>query len=594
MIRYSLLLVFCLMPATSFGFECATSRCYSDIFTTSTPSTLPELDRVYNIFDKLNRTIGSTRAKRSRLLVIESEGYPWAVALSDNTVVITSGVIKRMYRNSDTELGDARAAFVLGHELSHLETEDLFHHRAFAANETISGSQIPGLRLWQQRPEEELRADLRGFTYASVAGYKTDRLLDKGNDFFLDWLPPSNKVKNTTHPDNETRSKYLNEGFNKILRDVPYYRYATVLAHFGRYRDAQHLFEDFLNRVETKEAFSNLGYVHLQRARQEMPVQLAYKYWFPTLLEPASGLSISRNRGLFEEELPPAALHHLEKAEQYLQEAIRMDDTQLVSYINLAAVYLYMPDKLHRAYAAIEDAKRTRLAENLVIRQQLESIYQIIRLQDSYEATDNWPKARDALEQLARQPGAAENLLYNLARLLDDRGRDDTALVYWNQLYDRLALMPRPYQDQVCFRLRKDNCGSAASSAYPVQIKGSLLQKDIRYPDTKRYLKETWNVNSPAEKLLPDLKAQVYLNSEGDSLLALDDHVEMMIFRDVPVEFRNLTALLTRFGNPVVSLPLNDGQILSFGNIWSAFVQDNFVKEIWVSDLSAITAGRNP
>jgi len=444
-------------PSIGLGSECATSKCYIDAYKSVEPSDLPVLDRVNNIYKKLCQTIGTQQANRSKLQVIDSDGHPWAVALSDNSVVLTKGAIELMYRENDLELGDARTAFVLGHELSHLGTEDLFHHRAFINNQRLAqGTSLPR----QSHPEEELRADLRGYTFATIAGYQTDRLVGGEGDFFRHWLAQIRDVDNSdekksTHPSNEIRRRYLQEGFKNILQDVPYYRYAVALAHFGHYKDAQALFEDYLNRVETMEAYSNLGYVHLQLAREKMPVELAYKYWIPTLLEPNSGLKITRERSLFEQQVPQPAMVHLHKAEQRLKHAISMDEQQLTSYINLAAVYLYMPDKMHRAYAAIEDAKLTPLGKSPAVAGQLESIYQLIRVNDNLDDADRWPKARDIMAELSRKPTAPDNLLFNFARMLDNRGRDDTATQYWQRLYLRLDSLPPAYQAQVCFRGNK-------------------------------------------------------------------------------------------------------------------------------------------
>jgi len=165
--------------------ECATSRCYTNAYRSLDISELKELSRVKNIYSKLALTIGSYKAKRSKLFVINSDGYPWAVVLSDNSVVVTKGAIRLMYAEGDKELGDARVAFVLGHELSHLTTEDLFHHRAFLVNEVGRAS----VGSWtHSNPSEELRADLRGYTFATIAGFRTDRLLNEDDDFFRDWL----------------------------------------------------------------------------------------------------------------------------------------------------------------------------------------------------------------------------------------------------------------------------------------------------------------------------------------------------------------------------------------------------------------------
>lgn len=570
-------------PSIGLASECATSKCYIDAYKSVERSELPVLDRVYDIYRKLCRTIGSQQANRSKLYAIDSDGHPWAVALSDNSIVITKGAIELLYRENDLELGDARTAFVLGHELSHLGTEDLFHHRAFMNNQTLSRDKPV---RQQSYPEEELRADLRGYTFATIAGYQTDRLVGGEVDFFNHWLAQVGGVNDSTHPSNEKRRRYLQEGFKNILQDVPYYHYAVALAHFGHYKDAQALFEDSLNRAETMEAYSNLGYVHLQLARENMPVQLAYQYWIPTLLEPNSGLTITRERSLFEQQIPQRAMFHLEIAEQRLKHAINMDEQQLTSYINLAAVYLYMPGKMHRAYAAIEDARRTTLGKSPAVAHQLDSIYQLIRVSDNVDDADRWPSARDTMAELSAKHTAPDNLLFNFARMLDNRGRDDTAIQYWQRLYQRLDSLPPAYQAQVCFRLQKKNCMQDGKRDTPWVTSDIPLGEDIRYPEVQRYLKQNWNADSPPAKTLVGLQSQVFLNDRGDSLLALDHHIEMMIVRNVSPEYRSLANLQNEFGNPQVSLPVPGGQLHSFSSGWSALVHDNKVIEIWVAELS--------
>jgi len=581
-IKIAVVALILMLPAIAQPIGCATSLCYIDAYNSVDPAELPYLDRVKDIYKKLTRTIGSLQASRSKLLIIDSDGYPWAVALSDNSVVITKGAINLMYLEGDLELGDARVAFVLGHELSHLGTEDLFHHRAFLINQ----NQPTNLPAWDKsRPDEELRADLRGYTFATIAGYRTDRLLSEDDDFFRDWLTQIGSANELTHPTNEKRRQHLKDGFQNILNEVPYYWFAIALAHFGHYEDAQYLLEDHLNRVETMEAYSNLGYVHLQRAREHMPVDLAYKYWIPTLLEPNSSLELTRERSLFDKEMPPLALEHLQTAERLLKYAINMDEQHLTSYINLAAVYLYMPDKIHRAYSAIEDARRTPLGKVRAVRDQLESIYQLIRIQDDLDSGDRWPKARDTMAMIADNRGAPDNLLFNFARMLDNRGRDDTATQYWQTLNRRLDKLPDAYQKQVCFRL-KTNCSKEQEPDSPWIKETIPLRKDIRYPVVQNYLTQSWSANSPPAKTLPGLKAQVFKNDQDDSLLTLDNHIEMMILRNVPAQYKSLANLQKTFGTPQVSLPVAGGQLLSFNSGWSALVKNKQVVEVWIADLS--------
>ena len=126
-----------------------------------------------------------------------------------------------------------------------------------------------------------------------------------------------------------------------------------------------------------------------------------------------------------------------------------------------------MPNKLHRAYAAIEDARSTPLGRIKAVRDQLESIYQLIRVRDDLDSGDRWPKARDTLIKIADEPQSAPaNLLFNLARMLDNRGRESTAKHYWQVLHDRLKELPPAYQSHVCFRLEEECTADAVDSPW--------------------------------------------------------------------------------------------------------------------------------
>jgi len=568
-----------LVPSISPAIECVSSKCYADVYGNVDPSTDSIHTRVEDIYESLTRTVGTQQALRSKLMIINSNGFPWAVALGDNTVVVTTGAIERLYREQDLELGDARTAFMLGHELSHLATDDLFHHKYFLFN---TGNT---LKSPEARPEQELRADLRGYTIATLAGYKTDRLLNDHEDFFRTWLQQITRPDSVSHPATEERRNYLQKGFKQILADVPYYEFAVALAHFGYYKDAELLLEDSLNRVETVEAYSNLGYVYLQRAREKMPTAMAYKYWFPALLEPRNALNIERGRSLFDKELPGQSLKLLEIAEERLKYAITMDEDQLTNHINLATVYMYMPDMLHRARASIEDARRTPLGQHPAVQEQLESIHQLIRVREDYQDEDRWHLARDKMMQLADPENATENLLFNFARMLDVRGRDNTADQYWLRLYDRIDTLPPAYQAQVCMRLRKTRCGKDRRDPSPWDTDDLPIGQDIRHPKVREYLTINWGARKLPPKELPNLHAQVLNNESGNSLIALDNHIEMMIVRDIPWKYSTLDSLQTEFGLPEVSLPVDSGHLVSFADGWSVYVENDRVIEIWIADL---------
>jgi len=553
--------------------ECATSKCYLDVY--GSAERTPLVSRARKIHKRLVGSIGSQELKRSKLVVIDTDGYPWALALRDNSVVVTRGAVEKMYNESDLELGDARLAFVLGHELSHLRTADLFHHQAFVDNAMNDISKPAWLR---SQPEDELRADLRGFTYATISGYKTDLLIGGDDNFFDEWLPQiTTQAESTTHPDNNSRREYVKHGFQRILNDVPYYWFGLGLAHFGQYDDAKHLLEDNLNTAETAEAYGNLGYVNVQLARSYMHPNVAYKYWIPTLLEPDSGLSLTKSRTLFNTELSEQALFHLREAEELLLHSISLDHDNLATHTNLAAVYLYMPGKLHRAYASIEDARQTTIGRLPSVRDQLISIYELVKVRDH---EDRWHETSDTLIGMARRRVVPDNLLFNLGRMLDERGKHDSAREYWQALHDRRESLPIAYQKQVCSRLSIECIEKKLTSPWIGEVP---LGKNITFPDVRKQLGKQWNIKSPAKKLV-GVQAQVISNSYGDSVLVLDGTLEMMILRNIPARYRTVEDLLTEYGEPHAYLPTLNGQVLSYGT-WAALVRDRTITELWVNKL---------
>ena len=193
---------------------------------------------------------------------------------------------------------------------------------------------------------------------------------------------------------------------------------------------------------------------------------------------------------------------------------------------------------------------------------------------------------------MVQKSNAAENLIYNFARMLDDRGRDNTADGYWQNLYDNRHQLPAVYRDQVCFRLSYEQCNGVNTSESPWPRINLPLERDIRYADMQEMLSENWSNNSIDPKLLPGVKAEIFFNEQGDSLLALDNHIEMMILRDIPASYRPLDEFLTTFGDPLVSLPLADGTLLSFDNAWAAVVRDGNVEEVWISKVQGIPQKR--
>jgi tetratricopeptide (TPR) repeat protein len=565
---------------------CPNKQCYVDAYESVDSDKLPEVVRVKKIFSKLRAVVGTKETISAELLIIESDGRPWALSLSDQTIVLTTGAIEIFYSEGDKELGDTRAAFVLGHELAHITNQDLFHAKAFNGERNYALN----IDLFNQ----EMRADINGFTYATIAGFNTPRLLGGKAGFFQYWAEQLPLVEGLKHPGTLKRSENLQLAFNEIVDEIPFYRLGMVLAHSGRYKDAKNILTDYLKNggAKTKELYVNLGYTHLQLARAAMPEKQAYKYWIPTLLEIDT---LELNRGMFGGKVGASALAHLEKAEEYLEIALDMDDNDYTALVNLTAVYLYKPDSLHKAYAAIKSALNLNLASEH-INQQLLSIYHLVRLADDYDGGDRWTATKNWYQQeIAKQP-VDDNIIYNMARMLDDRGRDDTAERYWMMLLEQRSKLPRVYRERTCIRMSmsKKEChaGSEIVSPKAWPVSHIPIGIDVRESYAKQCLSEHWQ-GQILERNVGETQVKIYTDKSKNEVIALDNFLEVYLKRDVGLasEFGTVDRISNVYGSYLSSQPAGvDGLALYKFRGASALVHNGYVKELWITELPSAQA----
>ena len=562
---------------------CADKQCYVDAYESVDSSELPEVTRVARIFDRLRSVVGVRETVSAELHVIDSDGKPWALSLADQTVILTTSAIEIFYSEGDKELGDARAAFVLGHELAHITTQDMFHAKAFNGDR--------GFKLNVNSREQEKRADINGFTYATIAGFNTTRLLTGKNAFFKYWAEQLPLIEGLKHPGTLERNENLMLAFNEIVDEIPFYRLGLVLAQAGRYKDAKNILTDYLKNggVKTKELYTNLGYTYLQLARAEMPETQAYKYWIPTLLE-LDTLEVSR--GMFGGSVGEEALAYLDKAEEYLKIALDMDENDYVTLVNLTAVYLYMPSSVHKAYAAIKSAINLNSnSEN--INRQLLSIYHLVRLADDEDGGDRWTATKNWYQDVISRYEVGDNVIFNMARMLDDRGRDDTAEHYWNMLLSRRDSLPVVYQDRVCKRMNVslNECrqGIERVAATPWPAENIPVGIDVREANAQQCLDQHWK-GKLLKRDVGETFIRIYTDERHNEAIAIDHFLEVYLKRDIPPgsEFGTIDRIMNKFGDYLSSQPIGTtGRALYKFPGASALVHNGYVKELWITELPA-------
>ncbi|MGV6860083.1 MAG: M48 family metalloprotease, partial [bacterium] len=164
---------------------------YIDVFGEVDAGEDPLVARAYRIFEQVRSVAEDPIGFTPTLKVIDSDAQPWAVALPDGYLILSRGALDICYHGHNEARGDARLAFVLGHELAHLVSRDFWHRNVFLS---LSGNfQNGGMGevqdlvaggLFDESEDEddsaledikrkELHADDAGVLYASLAGYQT-------------------------------------------------------------------------------------------------------------------------------------------------------------------------------------------------------------------------------------------------------------------------------------------------------------------------------------------------------------------------------------------------------------------------------------
>ncbi|MFO1429621.1 MAG: M48 family metalloprotease [Candidatus Competibacteraceae bacterium] len=294
---------------------------YITTYSLADPREQPLVARAYWIFEELRRVAEPPARRQPQLKIVNSPGDPWAIALPDGFIVLSRRAVELAYQGVGQPEGDARLAFILGHELAHLAKDDFWH---LEVSQALAGDPEPAAvnlrRLLEQQADvqgaaveprrralrlKEAEADDRGFLYAGLAGYRVDTLLGEPGagkaDFFHDWLSQTQTRLDPAHPDPAERATLLRVQLDRLQEKLEFFYTGVRLTHFGAYADAEYFLREFQTVFPAREVHNNLGYGYLQRARRELPPALAYRYCLPTLLDTTTRAATIVQRGGSEE-----------------------------------------------------------------------------------------------------------------------------------------------------------------------------------------------------------------------------------------------------------------------------------------------------
>ena len=530
------------------------------------PETLPD---VYEVFAKIRSVAEMNDRDLPQLVVIKDLPGPPAFVLPDGNLVLTQQALDIIYNGVPLWEGNTRLAFVLGHELAHLASDDSWSTEVkhLIQSKALSG-EIDGSILEQIEHdkkdliERELKADDKGFLYAAMAGFPVEVLLAHENDFLSYWVAETHTQSSKTHPEAIQRTNLLSVRLQQKKDALEFFYMGVRLAYFGRHQDAVYFFQEFQEVFPGREVFNNLGVCYLQMAVKKMPPTLAYQYWLPRILDNETIINRSDVLPVFRDRKQiKIAKDFLEQAVRYLTIATEKDPAYRIGYINLAVSYFYLDEIYLRALILFKEG----------------------------QPIDTWSYAEEIFSALANDHASDAlplSIYYNWARLLEVRSR--SAESQWQKLTKHINELPWPIAQILCKRLKN-------SSA----IEKCL--KEINQPDAKNeptfpellpiqlgfdawQLKKAEHPLHNWQKLPFHWRGEaansgiIYHGPQDDIVLEMDGVVEMVVLRK---NLGQLKDLLQKCGPPQHKQKVMNNELWSYGH-WCVLLEQDRIKEFWV------------
>jgi len=392
---------------------------------------------VQNIFDRVSAAADKRMNRLPKLLILKDAGDPWAMCRKDGMIILTQKAVEFCYKNVEKNTGDARIAFIIGHELAHLANDD-FHDLEVSqavhgfSSDSEAFQQIQAMFVKSEKDKEdiqkkELKADGYGLLYAAMAGYSPKAAVTaEGKNFFQEWANlTTGKIaySDNTHPEPEQRSAFLLSEMAKVKNHLILFEIAVRLFQLGMYKDSLYFLETFQTEFPCREVFNNIGLIYFQIAMKklaEIKPDKAYQYRLASILDTVTRAVTFRGEEEIEDELA--------KAKRNFEYACDQDSFYVPSRVNLSSV-LIMNKDYHGAVTVLNEALKLgkddpKILNNMVIAKYLWGIEL---------KSDKSEEAVRILKELTEKHQEYADPFFNLGRILSEKGKDSEAKEIWKK-----------------------------------------------------------------------------------------------------------------------------------------------------------------
>ena len=218
--------------------------------------------------------------------------------LEDGRIVLSQKALEVCYHGVSDQVGSARLAFIIGHEIAHLAKGD-FWHKAVSEFMERYDSEEKGLkelnkivRDFETIKVRELRADSYGLLYAFMAGYDPDVIVNRSDtNFFREWanqLSGRIAYNDKLYPSAKQRADFLLGYLENIKVQIAVFELGLRFYQKGDYDEALECLTYFRSQFPCREVFNNIGLIYLQKAFNSLAIhnpEKAYRFKLATVVD---------------------------------------------------------------------------------------------------------------------------------------------------------------------------------------------------------------------------------------------------------------------------------------------------------------------
>ncbi len=530
----------------------------------------PRVEHAFKVFDNIRQVADKKADRLPKMYIVTTRLGLNARCLDDGGVIINPKILDICYNGVGLEIGDARLAFMLGHELAHISNDEDFIMRV--------GKDLKNI---EDKYRVELAADIKGAQYAAMASYDIHEIFRKQNNFLHAWsqhtgVSYSSFPKDKKHPSSNMRVETVRRMMQNVFKYSELYHAGLILFHVGSFLDASSTFREFAKEYPSREAFNNIGSCYLRLALDRIRSDYFddfYRFRLATAIDYTTTAESLEPRGLPDYLKDEDIAGYLDNAERNFQQAVTRDKLDPTCRTNLSAV-LILKREYARAQATCDEVLKLHPKDPAALNNKLVSFYYYGKAENLDTTQKCVSELIAALKTYPHHP----ELNYNLASLKTILNRKTGAKHFWQKY---IAIPNLPYDNFYIYAYNKLN--NKRPPAVPPFPKPNYLPRPpagIDLGAEPQDLPKAWQDQRPQsfkvgqgeekDRWYIDLKV---LRHQNLRLIVMDDMVEFIeqtLPSDTPI---TPTQLLKNLGPPQRTIPFKNGRFNVYNHLGFTFTE---------------------